>query len=222
MGQHHRRAASAQTTGATSHDRPAFADETARTRLTITREATVIDDLGGNTEDLTTYQQAVNRNSTDAEARTRRFGRRSLTAGIILIPLSYLFCLGAAVATNNNWGTADARIFAILGIFTVTIGGLGLTLIGGIEILQRPVRERQRLTSLAIDRNRILLERGIIDNTERFEQLFGLAVPVPGRLDAIEQRLDEMAVTIKAVPDYGRGVVDGMQVRNDSLGPERL
>jgi hypothetical protein len=176
---------------------------------------------GDSTQDLRAGQVTGDSDADQAEKHTRRFGRRCLTAGLIIVSFTYLFALTAALLTSNNWGNQDSQLFAVLGLITLLGGGTALILLGGIELLQRPVRARQRTGAAARDRNRILLERLSYDSHERFDILMGLVGPLPGRLNEMVQRLDQMTETIKTVPDYGRGVVDGMQVRNEALGPER-
>jgi hypothetical protein len=164
---------------------------------------------------------AIDSDADKAEIRTQQVGRRMLIAGIVGIPMPFLFCLGAAVATDNNWGNPGAQLFAVLGVVVLALSFLGLLLAGAAEHRQRPLRTRQRENAGAVDRNRILIERMALDHSERLDHIMGLIAPLPGRLNDVDQRLDEMAAAIKAVPDYGRGVEDGVRASIDALGPDR-
>jgi len=168
---------------------------------------------GEETEDLR-RRTPIADNLDPPETEVRRFGRRSLTAGLIIAPGTYVLCLVAAVLSGNKmWTETKGQLFSVLGLITLFTAAAALILIGGVERLQRPLRARQKQGVLDIDRNRILIERGVVDNQERFDVIMGLLAPIPGRLSAIEE-------AIVRVPDYGRGVIDGMQVRADALGQD--
>lgn len=170
---------------------------------------------GERTEDLRKSDPAK---LPDDETRTRRFGHRMLWIGGVSIPIVYLFCLTAAVLTGNKlWRGTDGPLFSVLGLMTLIAGASAAILVGGFERILRPMRDRQRddesAHRAATDRNRILLERLILDVEEKYRNMLDLIAPLPGRLSAIEE-------AIVRVPDYGRGVIDGMQVRADALGQD--
>jgi hypothetical protein len=160
------------------------------------------------------------RNHAQEEKRIRRFGNRCLTAGILLIPLTYLAFMGIELATVDNVGASAALVFAMLGILTLALGGTALIILGGMERLHRPVRKRQRHNSKAVE---LVLER-VAElaeiGEERFIVLHGLAGPVPGRLAALESEVAEMKKTCADLPAYGQGVIDGAQMRRSALGSD--
>jgi hypothetical protein len=174
----------------------------------------VIDDLGGNTEDLLALHRVLPAETTthpgDREHRVRRFGRVNYVTGVTLGVAFMMFSLALALVTDHGAFTdPTARLFATLSFVAIMLVATALVLLGGLERLNRPQRSatRQVLAQLAVMR-------------EQLDVVLGPALVVPGLLAAIEKRLDEMTATIAAVPDYGRGVVDGMQIRNEALGPE--
>lgn len=128
------------------------------------------------------------------EVRIRRFGIRSLTAGLILAPATFMFCLIARIlAGNRTWTDTQGKMFGALALITALIAAAALMLIGAIERLQRPFRARQKQSALDIDRNRILIERVALDIQERYDNLVGLAGALPGRLAALETSFSTLA-----------------------------
>lgn len=172
------------------------------------------DDLGGNTEDLITLRQALpaeaDAQPEDREHRVRRFGRINYITGVVLGTAFMFNSLSMALISNHHaFNNPTGELFAVLSLIAITDLATALVILGGMERLHRPQRSATR---------QVLAQQAAI--MEQLNFVVGAATVVPGRLAAIEQRLDDMTGTIRAVPDYGRGVVDGMQIRNEALGPE--
>lgn len=157
------------------------------------------------------------------ETRVRRFGRRSLTAGLIIAPGTYVLCLVAAVLSGNRmWTDTDGQLFSVLGLITLFTAAAALILIGSIERLQRPSRAREQQDSLDIDRNRVLIERGAVDNQERFAVIMGLLAPLPGRLDAAERGLNALVGVLpeQAQRQYWEGFNDAVREGFQATGTD--
>lgn len=167
---------------------------------------------------------------TREEQRVRRFGTVCLTAGILLIPLTFIAFMGVELATTSKADTTGT-VFAILGVLTLALLGTALIILGGMERLHRPVRKRQRNTAkvaeLARAEHADAMERllaVLADDREgmndKFDMWLKLAAPVAGRLVEIEKRLTGIEASIADLPAYGQGVIDGAQMRRSVLGSD--
>ena len=182
------------------------------------------DDQGGRTGDLLSLrhphpaeqQPAVSISTT--EASIRRYGHVLTGVGLALTVIP-LFASLTVAALDPQAVDDEGRVGRVVSIFLFTMlsVGVGMLTVAGLERLTR----YNRTLSRQIIGNQGDIRADIEDLRSSMQYNIGLVAAVPGRLDAVQRELDEVKERIKHVPDYGRGVIDGMQVRADALGPDR-
>lgn len=210
-----------------------------------------MDDPGGSTVDLgprrTTAPPTPERRPDKKERRLRRFGTISLISGVTIeVALGFASLAMAVVSDNNAYSNPTAELFGVLSHFAFVSLAASLIAIGGVEWLSRRHRAqasdnahdladmRQTITTVAdlnraTDRNRILLERLTIENRERYTEFIGIVGAVPGRMleltesySDVVQRLDGIEKAVQEIPDYSRGIKDGLQLRRGYIDPDTV
>lgn len=172
------------------------------------------DDTGGTTGDILAlglpHPAERNLPADDRETRMRRFGRRALFAGITIHVVTILGALTISISTEGPTLTNPvAQMFGTFVIVVLMAAGAVLVALGGAERLQRPQRAMLRHTLTEARRA-----------NERLDVFVGTVAALPGRVEALTREVRTMQDALARVPDYGRGVIDGVQVRADALGPD--
>ncbi|HEY6117702.1 MAG TPA: hypothetical protein VI172_17240 [Candidatus Dormibacteraeota bacterium] len=167
-----------------------------------------IDDIGGTSRDLRTLglpdPAEAHLKPGDTEDDTRTRGRRSLVIGCTLAGTGLIGSLIAAVIGGYSPSISpNVRLFVTLAVIAMSCAGTGFIVDG--------LTERRDRVARATAREQI---RMIADNTARIDVIMGLVGAIPARLDAMEK-------TLKDVPDYGKGVIDGVQMRAEAAHPYR-
>lgn len=166
------------------------------------------DDLGGDSRDLRTRgipdpaEAALN--PADRETRIQRTDRRTLIGGVTIIVGALIGSLSLAIATDGpTFHNPVSQMYGVLTLITIVATG-------GILIAVGATGRRQRLERAMMRE----LMRKLQANADRLEVVMGIVAAIPGRLDAVEQALGD-------VPNYGKGIIDGVQMRADVLHPHR-
>lgn len=165
-------------------------------------------DLGGDSRDLRALgipePAEMHLQTRDRETRIRRTDRWALISGVTIIVGALLGSTGLAVATDGpTFHNPIAQMYGILTLVTLVAAGAILIAIGATGRRQRLERAMMRE-----------LMRKTQGNVERLDVVMGIVAAIPGRLDAVEQALDD-------VPNYGKGVIEGVQMRQEALHPHR-
>nr|WP_221374539.1 hypothetical protein [Actinoplanes polyasparticus] len=207
-----------------------------------------MDDPGSNTVELSprTPPAAPPANHPDdKERRLRRFGTLSLISGIAIEVALIIAALTMAVISDNNaYSNPTAELFGVLTHLAFVSLAAGFIAIGGVERLTRRHRAqtadntrelagiRQASTTVAdlaraTERNRILLERLALDNEERYGGIMAYVAVLPGRFSeladsyvALVDRLKVIEEAVQHIPDYSKGVKDGLQLRRGYIDPD--
>lgn len=161
------------------------------------------DHTGMTTRDLCTLGQPnpIERGLSpdELEVRTQRHGRICRRTGITIIIGVFIGSLSAVILSEKRvFDEPGAQALANLSLFSILVGASIVTNSGFYERRERPMRAMMRQALRQLEKN-----------TERLDTL----TPLPGKIAAMEHVIDK-------VPGYGRGVMDGLQVRADALGPE--
>jgi hypothetical protein len=181
----------------------------------------VVNELGGNTEDLHALGEelpAEQPPDTAADGKPklanrdrlqRRYGNLFLLAGSSVIVLTLLAIL--AVPEHQAFTippvVGDAGTGALLSI------GSSFLVVGLIERLGRYARAMNR--RVIEDQRAFAVEviAALGELSEQLRHVTSLVAPLQARLTAIEQ-------VIEKVPEYAEGVMDGAQAMSNSRGTE--
>jgi hypothetical protein len=174
----------------------------------------VNDHTGGTTRDILALGEphpAEHGHAPDErEDTTRRFGRRCFITGLSVITAAVFGAFALVIATEGpTLINPVAEMFGILTLITLIAAGVSLIVVGGVERLQRAQRASSRRTLGEARRA-----------NERLDVFVGTVSALPGRVEALTREVRCMQDALARVPDYGRGVIDGVQVRADALGPD--
>jgi uncharacterized membrane protein len=120
----------------------------------------------------------------DTDRVARRFGKKCFRWGLGIAGTSLLAALSAAVIAGDKVIEAhpDGRLFSGLAIIAGMALGAGLTIIGGVDRLIRPLRATDRIITANIKNRATSVER-----------LTALAETFDERLAAIEAAMDAVA-----------------------------
>jgi len=170
-------------------------------------------DRGDHTEDLRRHA-TIRADPDTLEARTRRWGRIGVIVGLTLCVATVVESLGMAAATENGLFQSEAgRLFGSIAFFAQLMVGGFILGNGYNEMRDRPNRERHR-------RMQLLVERLTVDNGERFQEMAGMVMALPHAIKELTERIDALEQGIADIPNYGRGVIDGVQMRQEVFGDE--
>lgn len=152
-----------------------------------------------------TVEIGVARNDRTAEEKnTRRFGRRCFGAGLGVLVAWNVAALAAAIVTENDlWHNGDAQLFGVLAFVLGCCTGAILTLIGALERIMRPVRERQDSLTRGQQRQGATIARVAQNSEDRFEVIMQMIGAIPTRMNQLEEDHTE----IKASLDEFKGVL---------------
>jgi hypothetical protein len=167
---------------------------------------------------------------TLVEKHTRRFGRRCFIAGLATLIAWNVAALVAAIVTENRlWTDQNAQLFGVLGYVLGCCTGAILTLVGAWERILRPVRERQAYLAGEQGRLNATLQRVSHDSEQRVEMVMGTIGALPHRMLELTEnyaravdRLDLIEKAVQEIPDYSRGVKDGLQLRRGYIDPDSV
>lgn len=169
------------------------------------------DTIGGTTRDLITLHQPhpTEHPTTDTiEARehlNRRYGIRAGISGATLI-LGTL--LAVALMPENVVHATPILVAHTLIACCVAVGAV-FVVAWAVERLTRYNRTLTRQTLAELHANR----RQVADLTAALTTLTATVGGFDGRFTALEHK-------IKELPDYGQGVIDGVQMRQDVTTPD--
>lgn len=162
------------------------------------------DDLGSNTEDLNDlgHPHPSALSESGVESAVQKTGRRfggiglSLTFGPIVSLLVHLVVNRASMADDVN------MVLAICAFIVFETAGIMFIGLFFVERIQRYPRAMLRQV-MKLDQAR----------ADQVDQLIATAQLGAQKMAAVEK-------AIEAVPGYGEGVIHGVQMRADALGPD--
>lgn len=166
-------------------------------------------ELQGDTRDLTDIgarhpaERALP--ASEVETAIRRRGAQWIITGASLIVADIIGVLTTAILVDHL-DPVIALLICVGAMLPLTAGGALLTA-GTIEWTQRPTRTLIRAAMARAETNGDTAEgtRALVDD-------------LIARLRQLEDHLDRIDKAIADLPDYGRGVIDGVQMRSEVLG----
>jgi hypothetical protein len=178
-------------------------------------------EVGETTRDMRTRGQ-LNPAERDLDPHIRETavqttGLRHRRAGLAILLGAPATGLAAAyLAEGQVFHQQNAQIFAFLALVATIAIGVTYLASGLSESRGRHGRALHR--QILAEQQKFRVEHA--EDRERLDLVIGLVSALPGRLDALAGRLDALERAIDKVPAYGDGVIHGMTLRNDAMGPE--
>jgi len=177
-------------------------------------------ELPGDTRDLTDIgaphpaERALP--AREVETAIRHRGTQWIISGASLIVADIIAVLTTAVLIDHL-DPVIALLICVGAMLPLTAGGALLTA-GTIEWTQRPTR-----TLIRAAMARAEINGDTADGTRELVNQLIVAVESTRERDddrhrQLEDRLDRIDKAIAGLPDYGRGVIDGVQMRAEALG----
>lgn len=182
------------------------------------------------THDLTTLHQPHPAEHglppADTEEAIERFSRRALIAGCTLPVFTFGAALTAAILSDISLFTSPAgQLFAVLSVVALISLATGLLVIAGLERIARQQRTlvRRAVTRVQVNADIADGNRKAIGRLDyRIANLITAVEQGSADLNAVKDELVQVREKFAAVPDYGKGVIDGATMRANALGSDDL
>lgn len=179
-------------------------------------------DLGGTTQDLhdlgIDHPAEKHLPDHDREHRIQSRGTHCRRWGAGLLAATTIGALACAYRAGDSfWDDHSARTLTGIAFILGGLTGAALLTVGLLEEMMRPMRTISRAAMARANAN-AELGGGNRDAVQLNNRLIAeLLVTVA----AVEKRLAALETAIEAVPDYGKGVIDGATMRANALGGEQ-